>query len=156
MTLIKGFESDIIHLIILILILALEAWLGKTKLTKSGSLVELGARLFLTVLPGVNKMSEETATAAPTASAQGIKELLELVAGLKELALAAKVVLKDGKVNAEDIGALMLLLQKQEVVLAALSGLDKLDDECKDLSGDEVVQVVSALIQAGKAYKAQV
>ena len=84
---------------------------------------------------------------------KGIKEILELIAGLKELGLLAKAVLKDGKVGLDDLPLLASLLAKQSVLVAALEGLSELQEEVKDLSLDEGIQLVQALAQAAKDVK---
>jgi hypothetical protein len=43
------------HLAILIAIMAIESWMGKTDKIKSGSLLELGARLVLDLLKSIFK-----------------------------------------------------------------------------------------------------
>lgn len=83
-----------------------------------------------------------------------IKNILELIAGLKELGLVAKAALKDGKVDLQDLSLLAGLLSKQAVLTAALEGLAELDDEVKDLSLDEGLQIVQALVLAAKEVKA--
>lgn len=83
----------------------------------------------------------------------GIKEILELIAGLKELALVAKLALKDGKVDLNDLSLLPALLAKQKELTDALSGLGELGVEVKDLTVDEGLAVVTALVQAAKEVK---
>jgi hypothetical protein len=84
---------------------------------------------------------------------KGVKELLELVAGLKEVGLVGKAALKDGKIDMNDLGLLVALLPKQQVLLDAFQGLADLDDEIKDLSLDEAMQVIQAILLAAKAVK---
>lgn len=88
------------------------------------------------------------------AEKKGVKELLELVAGLKELGLLVKAGLKDGKVDLNDLSLLLGLLPKQQVLLDAFQGLSEVDDEVKDLSLDEAMVVVQALVSAAKEVKA--
>lgn len=84
---------------------------------------------------------------------RGTKELLELVAGLKELALLAKASLKDGKIDLNDLSLLLGLLPKQQLLLDAFQGLSELDEELKDLSIDEIMEVLQALAAAAKEVK---
>lgn len=83
-----------------------------------------------------------------------VKNILELIAGLKELALLGKAVMKDGKVDLADLALLSGLLAKQQVLQAALEGLSELDEEAKDLTLDEGLSIVQALVQAAKEVKA--
>ena len=84
---------------------------------------------------------------------KGVKEILELIAGLKEVAKLGKLALKDGKINLEDLALLSQLLVKQQVLVAALDGLGELGAEVKDLSLDEAVQLIQALVDAAKEVK---
>lgn len=84
----------------------------------------------------------------------GVKELLELVAGLKEVAVLAKKALADGKIDLADLGLLAEVLAKQQVLMDAAQGLDLLDDEIKNLNLDEAMEVISALVAALKEIRA--
>lgn len=84
------------------------------------------------------------------AEAKGIKEMSELIVGVKDLALTLKAVLKDGKINLQDIGALMTLVQKQSEILAAFEGLAEIPGEAKDLSIDEAYAIVTQFKNAAK------
>jgi hypothetical protein len=88
------------------------------------------------------------------AEAQGVKEILEFIEGLKELILVGKAVMKDGKVDMSDLAALSVLLGKQEELVAAFQGLSEMKDEAKDIDLAEAQQVVLALIAAAKEVKA--
>jgi len=85
---------------------------------------------------------------------KGIKELLELVAGLKDVGILVKQVLKDGKVTMADLALLPTLIAKQAELTAALEGLGEAGNELKDLTLDEGLQLVGALVQAAKDVKA--
>lgn len=82
------------------------------------------------------------------------KEILELIKGLKEIALLVKLALKDGKIDMTDLGLLSNLLVKQQVFVDAFAGLGDLPAEVKDLSLDEALGVITALIDAAKEVKA--
>lgn len=84
---------------------------------------------------------------------KGVKEILELIAGLKEVALLAKLSLKDGKIDMADLPLLMQLLNKQKVLSDALTGLGEVVGEAKDLTVDEGILIVQAIMQAGKEVK---
>jgi hypothetical protein len=87
------------------------------------------------------------------AEQKGVKELLELVAGLKEVALIGKQALKDGKIDLNDLSLLSQLLVKQQVLVAAFEGLGQVVDEAKDLSLDEAMNLIKALLDAAKEVK---
>jgi hypothetical protein len=87
------------------------------------------------------------------AEQKGVKELLELVAGLKEVALIGKAALKDGKIDLNDLSLLSQLLVKQQVLVAAFEGLGQVADEAKDLSLDEAMNLIKALLDAAKEVK---
>jgi hypothetical protein len=88
------------------------------------------------------------------ADEKGVKEILELVEGIKQVALVGKAVLKDGKVDLSDLAALSVLLAKQQELMAAFEGVSEISSEIKDLSLDEASSVVLALVAAAKEFKA--
>jgi len=85
---------------------------------------------------------------------KGIKEILELIHGMKVIAITGKSVLADGKINLADIGSVMALLNKQAELTAAFTGLAEAQAEAKDMTLDEVSQVVAAFIAAAKEVQA--
>lgn len=87
------------------------------------------------------------------AEQKGIKELLELVAGLKEVALVGKAALKDGKIDMNDLGLLSQLLLKQQALILAFEGLGELGGEAKDISLDEAMELIKVLLAAAKEVK---
>jgi hypothetical protein len=87
------------------------------------------------------------------AEQKGVKELLELVAGLKEVALIGKQALKDGKIDLSDLSLLSQLLVKQQVLVAAFEGLGEVGAEVKDVSLDEAMLLIKALLDAAKEVK---
>jgi len=84
---------------------------------------------------------------------KGLKECLELIAGLKDLAILGKQVMKDGKVDMADLALLPALLAKQDELTKAFLGLGEVVEEVKDLSLDEGLQLAQALVSAAKAVK---
>ncbi|HLB42013.1 MAG TPA: hypothetical protein VJN02_04000 [Gammaproteobacteria bacterium] len=85
--------------------------------------------------------------------AKGIKESLELIAGLKELGLAGKSVMADGKVDLKDSAVLIGLLPKYQILIDAFAGLGDIPAEAKDLSQEELLMLVGALFAAAKEVK---
>ena len=83
-----------------------------------------------------------------------VKELLELIEGLKQLLLVGKAVMKDGKVDLADLSSLSLLMGKQKELLAAFEGLSAVKEEVKGMSLEEASMIVFALVAAAKEVKA--
>lgn len=84
----------------------------------------------------------------------GIKELTELVDGLEAVGIPVAKALADGKVNAEDLPHALELVKNHEKIIAAVSGLDEVVPEAKDIDPTEAVVLVQKLYAAGQAIKA--
>lgn len=84
----------------------------------------------------------------------GIKELSELIVGLKDLAVTVKQVFKDGKVDLSDLALVVGLIAQSSDLVAAVQGVDQIPAEFKDLSGDEVQTLITELLTAYAAFKA--
>lgn len=76
-----------------------------------------------------------------------IKETSELLDGLGEIAITAKKIAKDGKVNAADIQHLIELSAKLDIVVDGVKGADQIPAELKDLDQNEVLDII------GQVYK---
>lgn len=81
-----------------------------------------------------------------------VKESLELLDGVKVVLVAGKKVMADGKVNLQDLPVAVELLQKINVLVAAVDGIDKVPAEIKDIDiaelqllGAKVIEIVQAL-----------
>lgn len=88
------------------------------------------------------------------AEAKSIKEILELLEGVKLLGVAGKKVFADGKVDMNDLSIALGLLQNLKVLSDAVAGVDQVIEEAKDLSADEANQIVMKVIELIAAYKA--
>ena len=77
--------------------------------------------------------------------AKSIKETLELLEGLGEVAVAAKKIAKDGKVNADDLKVLMDLALNAEKLSSAVSGVSEVPSELKDLDESEVMEIIKTI-----------
>lgn len=88
------------------------------------------------------------------ADQKGIKETLELLQGVKDLVVDFKKVFADGKVNIEDLPVAMELLGQMGELTAAAQGVNDVWPELKDLSGDEIDQVVAKALEVVAAFKA--
>lgn len=71
-----------------------------------------------------------------------IKETKELFEGLSEVAKVAKAVQKDGKVDFTDLSHVIDLAKKSSVLVEAVKGIDKVPEEIKNLSKEELLEVV--------------
>lgn len=88
------------------------------------------------------------------AEAVGIKESLELLDGLKILAIDVKKVFADGKVSIADLPVAMELLGQLGTLTAAIQGVDQILVEAKDLSAEEINALVAKVFEVVAAYKA--
>jgi hypothetical protein len=84
----------------------------------------------------------------------GIKESLELLEGLKLLAVEAKKVLADGKLSAADLPVILDLINNVSVLVAAVQGLGEIKAEVKDLSAEEIQQLGAKVLEIVAAVKA--
>lgn len=76
----------------------------------------------------------------------GITESKDVTNLLKVLAACLKEVLKDGRVDLSDVPSLWPLVGAAKT---AYEGSEKIPAELKDLTGDEVAELVTTLVQAG-------
>ena len=76
----------------------------------------------------------------------GVKEILEVLEGLKEVGLLAKKAMADGKISISDFPLLMQLLTKHQMLNDAIKDIKLVPTEVKNLSGDEAALIV------GKVY----
>ncbi len=81
-----------------------------------------------------------------------IKNLKELLAGLKLLAVEGKKIAKDG-IGIEDIAAVVDLAKNFDVLAAAVKDINLVEDEIKDLDQAEILELVAELFALVKAVK---
>lgn len=84
----------------------------------------------------------------------GIKETVELLKGLRDLALDAKKVLADGAVTLGDLPVAVSLLGQLGTLTSAIQGVSDIPTELKDLSADEINELVSTVLEMVAAVKA--
>ena len=89
-----------------------------------------------------------------TQNQRGIKETVEAIAGLKEIAIAVKKIAADGKLSVSDFEHVLALGKKSDVISAAVTGANDVTLELKDLTPDEIQEIVTAVLDAFKEIKA--
>ena len=84
---------------------------------------------------------------------KGIKELSELVDGIEAVGVPVAKTLADGKVNASDLPHALDLVKNHQKIIDAVSGLDEVVPEAKDIDPAEAVILVQKLYAAAKNIK---
>ena len=87
--------------------------------------------------------------------ASDLKEIRQMMLGLKHVSVCVAKVMKDGKVDAADMIHLMELLGKQADLIAAIQGVSVIPSELKGMELDQVGTLVLEILQAVKAVKAE-
>jgi hypothetical protein len=77
-----------------------------------------------------------------------IKQTKELFEGLKLVAVAAKKIAKDGKVDLSDVGAVIDLAKESSVLIEAVKDLDQVPTELKDLEKEELLELILTVYKA--------
>jgi hypothetical protein len=85
---------------------------------------------------------------------KGIKEIVELLDGVKVLAIEAKQALADGSIGMGDLKELLDLFSNVGVLTAAVQGVGEIPSEIKDLSGEEAQALVGKVLELAQAVKA--
>lgn len=83
-----------------------------------------------------------------------IKETLEMLEGVKVLAVSGKKIFADGKVSIADLPVALELLAQFGTLNAAVAGADQVIPEMKDLSADEANQIVAKVLEIVAVIKA--
>ena len=86
--------------------------------------------------------------------AEGIKEIKELHNAVKLLAVSAKQILSDGKINISDLPVLLDLIKNVNVLVEGIKGVDKIPAEAKDLDAAEMAELAGLVIDLVNAIKA--
>jgi hypothetical protein len=84
----------------------------------------------------------------------GIKETMEVLAGIEVLAMAGKSVMADGKIDLSDAQVLFALLAKQADLMAAFDGAAGVVEEMKDLDGEEFMAIGKRVVDMIAAFRA--
>ena len=88
----------------------------------------------------------------------GVKESLEVIAGVKVVGVNIAGALSDGKINLADAKYAVELAKSGDVIVAAVKGSDLVLKEAKDLDQQELIQLgmaaydmVKSVVAASKA-----
>lgn len=84
---------------------------------------------------------------------KGIEGVLQLIEGIKLIAVFGKSVAKDSKVGLEDLPALLNLVQQSDVLVKAIQTAGGIEKELKDLSLEESTMILTKLFEAAKAVQ---
>lgn len=83
-----------------------------------------------------------------------IKESLELIKAVEIIGIAGKKSFPEGKFTAASaLSASLELIKEIEPVIEGFKGLNKIDEEVKELEQDELIQLGLALFNAYKSVK---
>lgn len=82
-----------------------------------------------------------------------LKETKELLKGLKEIGVATKKILKDGKLGVDDLPILLPVLQQSAVLVEALAGAKEIPAEIKDLNLAEAQELLAEVFGLIKAIR---
>lgn len=85
---------------------------------------------------------------------KGIVELSQMLDGLAVIAIAAKKVMADGKVDLKDLSVAMNLVSDSTVLLEAIKGASEIPAEVKDLSMEEIQMIVAKVLAIASQIKA--
>ena len=82
-----------------------------------------------------------------------LKETKELLAGVKLLGIAAKKIMKDGKIAVDDLAVLLPVAQQSAILVNAVAGSKDITLEIKDLNLIEAQDLLSDLFALIKEIK---
>lgn len=84
---------------------------------------------------------------------KGVKELMEILVGLRICSITGAAVLEEG-LELEDINDVIKAAKKIDELKAALDNAEEAIVEAKDLSGEEVALVISSVMKMIRDVKA--
>lgn len=84
---------------------------------------------------------------------KGIKEIMELLEGVKVIGVSAKAMMADGKVDLKDIPEAIELLKQYQTIIEAFKGAGEIPHEVKDMSVDELQAVGAKVLEIASALK---
>lgn len=83
----------------------------------------------------------------------GIKEISEVLEGVKVLGVSGKKIFADGKVSVADLPEAMALVAKAQAIVDAVEGIDGVFPEVKDMDGAEAQAVLAKVFEVIAAIK---
>lgn len=83
-----------------------------------------------------------------------LKQTKELLEGLKLIAVAAKKVAKDGKVDLSDVGAVIDLAKESSKLVEAVKDIQEIPSELADLEKEELLEIILAVYKAVEEVEA--
>lgn len=86
--------------------------------------------------------------------AKSIKNILEVLEAVKLLVVDGKKVMADGKISLADLGVAMDLLRQLPAMNAAIQDIAEVVPEAKDLSAEEIDQLIAKILEVVAAVKA--
>ena len=86
--------------------------------------------------------------------AEGVKAIKDVIGALKPVAVFVKKVAADGKVNLEDLPAVVELAKELDTILAAAKEVNEIPAEIKDIDEQEALEIIGAVFALIKAVKA--
>lgn len=84
-----------------------------------------------------------------------IHNTLEILEAVEILALAGAKIAKDKKVNLEDLPVLVDIAKKFDKLSEAITDVDQIYSEIKDLDESELIAIVSKVLIISKSLKAE-
>lgn len=86
-------------------------------------------------------------------SKQDIDAIINLLDQVQKLGVAGKLILKDGKVDLQDLPQAVALLSEVNDFIAAAKRVGEAYGEAKDLDSSEGLEVVRKMYEVGKAIE---
>lgn len=83
----------------------------------------------------------------------GVKETLEVLEGVKVLAVAGSKIGADGKINTDDLKHLVDIAKKYQKLADAYKDANLVAEELGDLDEQEAIQLIAKVFDIVKAFK---
>ena len=81
-----------------------------------------------------------------------VKNILEVLEGVKVIAVPMKAALKDG-LSADDLPKMLEILESYKVLVEAVAGVGDIVDEVKDIDAAEATLIAAKVIDLIKSIK---
>jgi hypothetical protein len=83
---------------------------------------------------------------------KGIKDIIEVLEGIKVIGVPLKAALKDG-LSVADLPKLLDIVKQYQVIIDAVEGIGDVIPEAKDIDSAEAVVIVAKVMEVIKAIK---